>query len=116
MKCKYCGKETNKEYCDFDCRKSYLDYFDEEDKYKSRRRPLMIAAIVISIPFIIIFYGLGVTIMCILEGLILITHPFATAKMKAKAMTPKSVKNTMQLIGLALMLIGIPFLLLINMP
>ena len=37
MKCRYCGKETNKDYCSFDCRKAYLDYSDEEDKYKERR-------------------------------------------------------------------------------
>jgi len=115
MKCKYCGKETNKEYCDFDCRKKYLDYFDEEDKYRSRRKPLMIIALIVSIPFIIIFYGLGVTIMFALQGLILITHPFATVEMKKK-MTPKSAKTRMQLIGLALILIGIPFLILIHIP
>ena len=115
MKCKYCGKETNKEYCDFECRKRFLDYFDEEDKYRSRRVPLMVVALALSVPFIIFFYGLGITVMFVLQGLIIITHPFATVDMKKK-MTPKAAKGRMQMIGLALIIIGIPFLILAHFP
>ena len=115
MNCRYCGKETNKEYCDFDCRKKFLDYFDEEDKYRSRRVPLMVIALFLSVPFIIFFYGFGITVMFVLEGLIIMTHPFATTEMKKK-MTPKAAKGSMQMIGLALIIIGIPFLLLMHIP
>ena len=115
MNCKYCGAETNKEYCCFECRKKYLDYFDEEDKTRAHVRPLLMISVIVPIPFIIFFYGLGVTILFTLLGLTIITHPFGTDNMK-RAMTPKARKNRMILIGLALILIGLPFLLFVHIP
>lgn len=111
MKCGFCGKETNKEYCSFECKKGYLDYFDEEDKFKSHRKPTMIASVVISIPLIVLFLGLGVTVMTSLLGITLIRYPFALDGMKKK-MPPKKAKQTMQLMGVLLIIIGLPFLLL----
>ena len=115
MNCKYCGAETSKEYCCFECRKKYLDYYDEEDKTRARVRPLLIMSAIVSIPFIIFFYGLGATIMFVLLGLTIITHPFGTENMK-RNMTPKARKSRMITIGLALIVIGLPFLLLIHIP
>ena len=111
MNCKYCGKESKKEYCDFDCRKAYLDYSDEEDKYAERKKPLIIASVVVSIPFMILFYGAGVTVMCTLIGLVLITHPFSSKEMR-KRVYPKAVKSRIRLNGIIIILIGLPFLLL----
>ena len=111
MKCKYCWKETDKEYCDFDCRKAYLDYNDDIDKSAEHQKPLLIMSVIISAPFIVLFYGLGVTVMCALIGLTLITHPFIPSD-KRKRMSPKDAKTRMTVIGILIIVIGIPFLLL----
>ena len=115
MKCRYCGTETNKEYCGFDCRKAYLDYSDEEDKYKGRRKPLLIASVIASIPLIILFCGAGVTVMFLLLGIVLITHPFISSELK-KRTTLKDAINRMKTNGVILILIGLPFLFLTYTP
>ena len=111
MKCKYCGKETNKEYCDFDCRKAYLDYSDDEDKYAEHKKPFIILSVLVSIPVMVLFYGAGVTVMCTLIGLVLITHPFSSKELKKKVY-PKAIKDRIRINGLIIILIGLPFLLL----
>ena len=111
MNCKYCGKESSKEYCDFECRKAYLDYSDDFDKTGAHKNPLIVMSIIVSIPFMILFYGAGVTVMCTLVGLTLITHPFVSAEAKKK-MSPKDTKAKMRALGLIIIIVGIPFLLL----
>ena len=111
MKCKYCWKETDKEYCDFDCRKAYLDYSDDFDKTGAHKNPLIVMSIIVSIPFMILFYGAGVTLMCTLIGLILITHPFAFSDMKKK-ISPKDAIARVRMNGIIIIIVGIPFLLL----
>ena len=111
MKCRYCWKETDKEYCDFECRKAYLDYSDEADKTAAHKKPLLILSVIISVPFIILFYGAGVTVMCTLIGLTLITHPFSSPGVKKK-MSPKDVRTRVRMNGIIMILIGLPFLLL----
>ena len=111
MKCRYCWKETEKEYCSFECRKAYLDYFDNKDKTGEHKRPLIIFSVLISIPFMILFYGAGVTLMCTLIGLILITHPFAFSDMKKK-ISPKDAIARVRMNGVIIIIVGIPFLLL----
>ena len=115
MKCKYCGKETAKDFCSFECRKAFLDHFDEEDKFKARRRPLIIASIAVSIPFIILFCGAGVTLMFALLGLVIITHPYPSSGLRKK-FTPKKAVKLMTTNGVILILIGLPFLLLTYTP
>ena len=111
MRCRYCWKETNKEYCDFECRKAYLDYSDDEDKTGEHKKPLLIMSVIVSIPFMILFYGAGVTLMCALVGLTLITHPFPSTDMK-KRMSPKDAKARVRMNGIIIIIIGLPFLLL----
>ena len=111
MKCRYCWKETNKEYCDFKCRKAYLDYSDDEDKTAAHKKPLLIMSVIVSIPFIVLFYGAGVTVMCTLVGLTLITHPFSSPEVKKK-MSPRDAIARMRAFGVVIIVIGIPFLLL----
>ena len=115
MKCRYCGKDTAKDYCSFECRKAYLDHFDEEDKYKERRKPLIIGSVVISIPFIILFCGAGVTLMGFLVGTVIFTHPFPPEAIKEKT-TVKNAIIIMKLIGVAVIIVGIPFFLLTYTP
>ena len=111
MKCRYCWKETNKEYCDFNCRKAYLDYSDEKDKVSEHQKPLIILSAVFSIPFIVLFYGLGVTVFCTLLGLVLITHPFTFAS-RRKKISPKQAKTRVMILGIVIIVVGLPFLLL----
>ena len=111
MKCRYCWKETNKEFCNFKCRKAYLDHHDEEDKTAARKRPLLVMSFVFSIPLIVLFGGAGVTVMCILMGIVLIRHPFPPKEMKRK-MSPKAKREMMMILGIVLIIAGLPFLLL----
>ncbi len=115
MRCRYCGKETNKEYCSFECRKAFFDHFDDEDKYKSRRKPLLIGSIIISIPFIVLFCGAGVTLMFTLMGITVITHPFPSSDLM-KRTTPKDAIRRTIINGAVLIVIGLPFLLLTYTP
>ena len=115
MKCRYCGKETNKEYCSFECRKAFFDHFDDEDKYRARRKPLLIGSFLVSIPFIVLFCGAGVTLLFELLGIVIITHPFPSAELRKKS-TPKDAVNRMITNGVILMIIGLPFLFLTYMP
>ena len=111
MKCRYCWKETEREYCSFECRKAYLDYGDDVDKTASHRKSLIIASVLISVPFMVLFYGAGVTVMCILIGLTLITHPFPSSEMMKK-MPPKDAIARIRTNGIIIIIIGLPFLLL----
>ena len=115
MKCRYCGKETAKEYCSFECRKAYLDLFDEEDKAGDSRRPFIIGSILISIPVIVLFGGPGVTLMCALVGLTLLTHPFPDKVLKEKIAIKKAVTQ-IKVIGVLIIVIGIPFVFFYWMP
>ena len=111
MVCRYCGKETNKDYCSFKCRKAYLDYYDEEDKFKGRRKTLILISIAVSIPFIVLFMGAGITMMFVLIGSVVITHPFTSQELRKK-LTVKEAKKRMMMNGAILIIIGLPFLLL----
>ena len=115
MNCRYCGKETNKEYCCFECRKAYLDYYDDEDKFKDRRKSLYIAALIVSIPMIVLFIGAGVTILLMLFGLITYTHPFPSQELKKKAVLKDAIRRV-QTNGVIVFLAGIPFLILTYTP
>ena len=111
MKCRYCGKEIDKEYCGFECRKAYLDYSDDIDKFAEKKKPMLIASVLISVPVMILFFGAGVTLMFALLGLTLITHPYPSDKTKKK-LYPKDAMKLMRTIGVILIIIGLPFLLL----
>ena len=115
MRCRYCGKEIDKEYCDFKCRKAFLDFWDNEDKYRGRRKPLIIGAFVISIPLIILFGGGGATALFFMLGLIVMTHPYPSSKLK-KNVPVRGAVLRVRINGLILMLIGLPFLFLIYTP
>jgi len=112
MRCKYCWKDTDdKEYCSFECRKAYLDFSDNEDRTGARKKPLLIASVLVSIPFIILFYGAGVTLMCTLIGITLITHPFPSQEVR-KNLPPKDAQGAVVKNGIMFIIIGLPFLLL----
>ncbi len=115
MKCKWCNKEAEKEYCSFECRKAFFDHYDEEDKYKSRRKPMLIASVLVSIPFMILFVGAGISVMFLLLGLTVYNHPFPSAELKKK-MSLKSAVNRVKIKGIILILIGLPFLALTSTP
>ena len=115
MKCRYCGKESPKEYCSFECRKAYLDLFDDEDKAGDSRRPFLIGSVLVSIPVMILFGGPGVTLMCALIGLTLITHPFPDKKLKGMIPIKKAV-NQIKVIGVLIIAVGIPFAFFYWMP
>ena len=115
MKCRYCGKESSKQYCSFECRKAYLDLFDDEDKTGDSRRPFIIGSILISIPVIVLFGGPGVTLMCALVGLTLITHPFPDKVLMEKTVIKKAVTQ-IKVIGVLIIAIGIPFAFFYWMP
>ena len=116
MRCKWCGKETgDKDYCDFNCRKAFFDLLDDEDKYRGRRKPMLIASIVVSIPFIILLCGAGVTIMFFLLGTVMYTHPFPSAELRKKTTTKDAVYR-MKTNGLLVFLAGLPFLFLTYTP
>ena len=115
MKCRYCGKETAKEYCSFECRKAYLDLFDEEDKAGDSRRPFIIGSILVSIPVIILFGGPGITLLCALIGLTLFTHPFPDRLLKEKTAIKKGVTQ-IKVLAVLIIAIGIPFAFFYWMP
>lgn len=115
MKCKWCGKEISKDYCNFDCRKAFFDHYDDDDKFRARRKPVLIACVLVSIPFIVLFVGAGITIMFLLLGLTTICHPFPSAKLKKK-MPLKNAVNRIKVNGIMLILIGLPFLALTFTP
>ena len=116
MRCKWCGKEiSGKDYCNFDCRKAFFDHFDEEDKYRQRKKPLLIACVLVSIPFIIMFCGAGVTIMLFLLGTVMYTHPFPSTKLR-KSTSTKDAVNRMKTNGILTFLAGLPFLLFTYTP
>lgn len=116
MRCKWCGKETgDKEYCNFECRKAFFDHFDEVDRFKDRRTPMLIACVLISIPLIILFCGAGVTVMFFLVGMVIYTHPFPSAKLRKK-LTAEAAVGRVKTNGILLMLIGLPFLFLTYTP
>ena len=111
MKCKWCNKETEKEYCSFECRKAFFDHYDEEDKFKGRRKTLILISIAVSIPFIVLFMGAGITMMFVLIGFVVITHPFTSQELRKK-LTLKEAKKRVMMNGVILIIIGLPFLLL----
>ena len=115
MKCKWCGKETDKDFCGFECRKAFFDHLDDEDKYKDRTKPMIIGSVIVSIPFIILFCGAGVTLMFILLGLVICTHPFPSLEIRKK-ISAKDAVNRVKTNGIILMLVGLPFLLLTYTP
>ena len=116
MRCKWCGKEIgDKDYCDFDCRKAFFDHFDDEDKYKDRKKPMLIACVLVSIPFIVLFCGAGVTIMLFLLGLVMYSHPFPSAELRKKT-TVKDAVYRMKTNGILVILVGLPFLFLTYTP
>ena len=116
MRCKWCGKEIgDKDYCDFDCRKAFFDHFDDEDKYKDRKKPMLIACVLVSIPFIVLFCGAGVTIMFSLLGLVMYSHPFPSAELRKKT-TVKDAVYRMKTNGILVILVGLPFLFLTYTP
>ena len=109
MNCRYCGKETaDKDYCSFECRKAYLDLYDDRDKNHEYKKPLIILAFVISVPVFVLFGGPGVTLLCLIIGATIITHPFPSKKMKEK-MTVKKAVHMMKITGVVIILIGLPF-------
>ena len=111
MECRYCGKESDKDFCCFECRKAFLDYFDDEDKYRGRRKTMLIASVIVSIPFILLFFGAGITLMFFLLGTTLVRCPYTKAETK-KRLTVKRAKEKMITNGIILIIIGLPFLLL----
>ena len=115
MICKWCGKETNKEYCDFNCRKAYFDHNDDEDKFKASRKSKLVASVIVSIPLMILFGGAGLTVMFFLLGLVLSNNPFPSAEMKKK-MPLKAAVGRVKTNGVILILIGLPFLALTYTP
>jgi len=115
MKCRWCGKEISKEYCDFDCRKAYFDHNDDEDKFKQSRKAKLIASVIVSIPLMVLFCGAGVTVMFFLLGFIIYTNPFPSAEMKKK-MPLKAAVGKVKTNGVILILIGLPFLALTYTP
>ena len=85
MQCKWCVKEIgDKDFCNFEGRKAFFDHLDEVDRFKDRRKPMFVACVLVSIPFIVLFCGAGITIMFFLLGMVLYTHPFPSAEQKKK--------------------------------
>lgn len=113
-RCDYCAKEISydKQYCDEDCQKKAIDYYELNEKYTKLFSVIDIICIfAIPVGFVIFSFAdyVGFTMVAFavaILGLMVVLLPFPTEDMISKFKIEKAVKIT-RTVGVCLLVLGI---------